>query len=141
MKTIRMPRDKWEKWDAALRSGRYFQGQGRLETAQGGHCCLGVLQMALDGRVERYDVDDTEGEDHGDRTDGQKNEAFDFPSKTWLQRHGIDFKSDESTSYNPYLPSLGCNASEANDDKGYDFIQIADAIKECVEFTEEIAHG
>lgn len=32
-----------DKWLKALRSGRYPQGFGRLRTASGGYCCLGVL--------------------------------------------------------------------------------------------------
>lgn len=31
------------KWVKALRSGEYKQGHGRLKTAEGGYCCLGVL--------------------------------------------------------------------------------------------------
>ena len=31
------------KWVAALRSGKYAQGQGFLKDEDGGYCCLGVL--------------------------------------------------------------------------------------------------
>src|ERR1044072_7016718 len=31
------------KWVKALRSGEYKQGQWKLRTADGAHCCLGVL--------------------------------------------------------------------------------------------------
>jgi hypothetical protein len=35
------------KWVAALRSGKYRQGTGRLRTKDGGYCCLGVLCEAV----------------------------------------------------------------------------------------------
>lgn len=37
-----MNREKALKWAAALRSGEFKQGRGRLRTSDGGHCCLGV---------------------------------------------------------------------------------------------------
>ena len=57
MKTIRMAKATLDKWLAALRSGKYTQGKGALETkdifGKITHCCLGVLQIELDGEVER----------------------------------------------------------------------------------------
>ncbi len=37
------------KWVAALRSGWYLQGRGRLCTVDGEYCCLGVLQNEIYG--------------------------------------------------------------------------------------------
>jgi len=35
MKTIRMKKADWEKWDTALRSGEYTQGIGGLSNESG----------------------------------------------------------------------------------------------------------
>ena len=135
MKTIRMKKEDWEKWDAALRSGEYGQCEGRLTNGEGGYCCLGVLEKALSGKTE----------DNGDE----------LPSTGWLERHGIKFNSgpDEVATVagraplitvdgKPALASIvndemiyGENSDDLDEHK-YDFIVIADAIKEAVEFTD-----
>jgi hypothetical protein len=144
MKTIKMKRADWEKWDQALRSGEYQQCTEALTApvANGeGFCCLGVLEMALEGAVETGE----EGE---------------LPSLEWLAAHGITFEPSHDTataslergsSRNPFLLKLGVSAANANDDMvlqgvsvdgwdvvghKYDFIAIADAIKDAVEFTD-----
>jgi hypothetical protein len=38
-----MDREIRDKWCAALRSGKYEQGVGRLQSVTGKFCCLGVL--------------------------------------------------------------------------------------------------
>jgi hypothetical protein len=40
-----------EKWIAALRSGRYKQGQGKLRSMYDKYCCLGVLCDVVDPLV------------------------------------------------------------------------------------------
>lgn len=43
-----MTQELKDKWIAALRSGEFKQGRGRLCVAEGGvctHCCLGVLNV------------------------------------------------------------------------------------------------
>jgi hypothetical protein len=140
MKTIRMPKTVWQKWDEALRSGEYKQALGALEVMEHdkvvGYCCLGVLQMCLDGRVEHH-VDEVEAEDG-------------VPSRSWLSRHGIQFCNKDGSNLgsvligsdvDPYLPAFECSAAMANDDKFKTFVEIADAIMECVEFTDEVANG
>jgi hypothetical protein len=135
MKTIRMPKTTWQKWDEALRSGEYKQAPGALEVVENeeviGYCCLGVLQMCLDGHV-----------DHS--------ESYDMPSRSWLSRHGIQFCNKDGSDLgsvlvgsdqNPYLPAFEYSAVMANDDKFKTFVEIADAITECVEFTDEVANG
>lgn len=47
------------KWIAALRSGEYQQGRGRLRTDDNRFCCLGVL-CAVTGR-EFIEADSTTG--------------------------------------------------------------------------------
>lgn len=126
MKTIRMKKADWEKWDAALRSGQYEQGFGRLLTENGAYCCLGVLQHCLTGEVEME-------RDNNGNTVGAR-----YPSRTWLDTRGIAFKREEGAfgaMASPYLESLSCKADKANDD-GYTFFNIADAIKDAVEFTD-----
>lgn len=125
-KTISMSREQWKKWDAALRSGKYEQGQGLLKTSDGRYCCLGVLQQELDGEVEQQAL--VAG---GFATNS-------LPTDKWLISHNIAFS--DGCGYgdpcnNPYLPSLGRSASGAND-TGSSFVKIADAIKLAVEFTD-----
>lgn len=38
-----MDKQKKDRWTAALRSGEFKQGRGRLRDGYGHHCCLGVL--------------------------------------------------------------------------------------------------
>lgn len=136
MKTIRMKKEDWQKWDAALRSGEYGQCDGRLSDGQGNYCCLGVLEKALDNDVE--------------------SNSDELPSREWLESHGITFDAGEAApdastiGRSPLLEINGGKllASVANDemlydDDGdensehkYDFIAIADAIEQAVEFTD-----
>jgi hypothetical protein len=119
MKTIHMLKETWERWDAALRSGKYRQGIGRLQTNDGEFCCLGVLQMCLDGHVEQDEVGDPKG----------------LPSLEWLEEHEITFLNFDGVSRaSPYLPKLKATADDANDRRGKNFIEIANAIADCVEF-------
>jgi hypothetical protein len=117
-KTIRMPKELADKWLAALRGGEYKQGRYALR-CRDGYCCLGVLEMAIDGSVE---------------TDGKTSRIL--PSIEWLHMHGIRFVIGTSREARgaPFLPSLNCTASVANDDGGYDFLQIADAIEAALEY-------
>jgi hypothetical protein len=39
-------------WIAALRSGHYAQGRNQLRDKLGNYCCIGVLQMVVDGKVQ-----------------------------------------------------------------------------------------
>ena len=120
-KTIFMTREQWEKWDEALRSGKYKQTEGGLHL-DGGYCCLGVLQKCLTGEVE----------DRG------------TPSSAWLSHENIKFADSNGNTNtaldgyvveNPYLDELGESAAEANDN-GASFTVIADAIKEAVQFPD-----
>ena len=143
-KTILMRKADHEKWDAALRSGEYKQGKGRLETSDKKYCCLGVLQMVLDGKVEtEYNSD---GENVGSRG---------YPSKEWKAEHGVVFKDYDSngelqmnqSASAPYLHAFKTSADVVNDSTRFDeqcneshlsnFVQIADAIKDMVEYTDE----
>jgi hypothetical protein len=134
-KTIAMKKADYEKWVAALRSGSYVQAKGRLvkpysydcETGlKTAYCCLGVLQMVLDGECE----------------------ARELPSEPWLQAHGIAFYKTDYTgasvrSCSPHLTgvdatrcSTTATADSWNDAIGADFNKLADMISEAVEFTD-----
>jgi hypothetical protein len=126
-KTIKMPADLLAKWLVALRSGEYKQASGTLYSAsQNGYCCLGVLQMAVDGCVERK------------LEDGRPETA---PTSDWLMGHGVEFLGPEEVSgADPWLPILDgdaeggrASAMWANDSGGKSFPQIADAIEACAE--------
>lgn len=112
-KTIFMTREQWEKWDTALRSGKYKQTKGVLHnTNNGGFCCLGVMQHCLTGWVE-------------DRT---------LPSTDWLDKHEIKFYDGLFGNNVPLLTEHN-TASTLNDD-GMSFIEIADLIKQRVVFPD-----
>ncbi|HET8686478.1 MAG TPA: hypothetical protein VFM18_07415 [Methanosarcina sp.] len=55
-KAVCMPKERFEKWVAALRSGEYSQCSGTLKS-EGENtcsfCCLGVEQQVNQGDVER----------------------------------------------------------------------------------------
>jgi hypothetical protein len=46
-----------KKWVAALRSGRYRQGYGRLQTWDGSNCCLGVLCRVAHLKFDKSQLD------------------------------------------------------------------------------------
>lgn len=123
-KTIHMKYADWQQWDIALRSDEYAQGTSTLHnTKNNTYCCLGVLQHCLTGEVELF-----AGKPKG------------YPTLDWLRDHGIKFGVGNRLSPNvidPYLPSIDRSASTANDCGKYSFVAIADAIKECVQFTDK----
>ena len=72
--TMRMPRIIKEKWLEGLRSGQFQKGIGQLMTNEGKFCCLGVLQMVADGKI-----DDSEG-----------NPRPALPIIRWYEEHNIE---------------------------------------------------
>jgi hypothetical protein len=128
MKTIRMPKETLAKWLEGLRSGKYKQVYGALRnrvlgkdgepTKEIGYCCLGVLQMVVDGKVEEA-VGGT-------------------PSRDWLERNKIHFDniynpSQFATHTAPFINIGGkwMHAAEANDTYNCPFDDIADAIEQA----------
>lgn len=121
MKTIFAPKAVIEKWLAALRSGGYQQGFGTLCDGWGRYCCLGVLEHCLTGKTE----------------------VSAAPSMGWLEENGIRFMAfpypgagELSNAISPHLPALKSSAWEANDIGRHSFLEIADAIEECAEYTD-----
>ena len=126
MSTIRMPKVLADKWLAALRSGEYQQGVEELESqnedGSSSYCCLGVLQVVADGKVQPYDE---RSADTGDDDE--------LPTSKWLKARGIVFlDSNRKDCCNPHLPTLNKAAAEAND-TGVSFVRIADAIEDTLE--------
>jgi hypothetical protein len=95
------------EWVAALRSGRYAQGQGCLRTVDNTFCCLGVACDLIDPGI--WTKFSTDMYQHGQR-------AVYMPSPFERENIGLDF--DAAT----YL-------SELNDTLKWDFHQIADWIE------------
>ena len=117
-KHIFMRRVDRDKWLAALRSGDYKQGRAKLMNSEGGYCCLGVLQMALDGCVEMV---------------AELNESQSYPTIHWLNEHNIVFRDEQgSICRTPYFPRTDTYADVLNDHRRMTFLQIADETEaEC----------
>ena len=115
-KTIHMPQATLDKWLAALRSGEYKQAAHTLhDRTTNGYCCLGVLQMVVDGKVEC----DAAGSPH------------EVPSSDWLVNNSIRFNlalGEGFIDVEPYLPSCSMYATILNDE-GTPFTDIADLIE------------
>lgn len=123
-KTFRMPKLLLAATLAALRSGKYKQGKYRLEE-NGAYCCLGVMQMEADSKVERYADDDF------------ATRALPMPSEQWEKEKGItDFGKDGQRYVLPSLDWPGrkytASAAYANDE-GVSFAEIADAFERHAE--------
>lgn len=114
-KTIFMRKADWEKWKARLLDPKSKQAHRELANNNGGFCCLGHLQMSIESKIKSLT--------------GQ------LPSHDWLRTNGIRFHA--GYSLNPILPTLNCSAAQANDN-GYTLPQIAEAIEQCIEFTDEV---
>lgn len=125
--TIVMPKDTLAAWLAALRSGKFQQGAGALECEFDGkttHCCLGVLEMVVGGKVEQ---------------DPDVGGPASLPSIEWLAGNKIQFTSIYGVaSRNPeFRPTesisgpgrVGRSAATVNDSGKYDFNAIADLIE------------
>ncbi len=123
IKTIRMPKESWDKWEAALLSGEYKQGRRFLyDKETGGYCCLGVLQHCLTGEVETNDIGG----------------SFALPSEEWLREQGISFSDSEGIE-SPvpyvYLESVYDDTFQpvsAFNDDGFPFSEIVKAMRPYV---------
>jgi hypothetical protein len=131
--TMRMPRIIKEKWLEGLRSGQFQKGIGQLMTNEGKFCCLGVLQMVVDGQVEHFPDGDSLG----------------LPSSDWLIKHGISFSGASVAAIvntNPLVSAIVETESESairtirvpilNDEYQCDFAHIADILEPNIEVTD-----
>lgn len=106
-----------EQWTTALRSGKFEQGRGALNSG-GKFCCLGVLcELAVaEGVVERVEF----GESF---RYGADNEAFSY---TYLPHEVVVWSGVEYTGR-----MKGCPDSLATiNDRGASFEEIADTIEQ-----------
>ena len=107
-----------KKWVAALRSGDYKQGQGRLKSSENEYCCLGVLCD-----IYKNEVGGKWQEEFSRSTfidiDGAKSQCVPSPAiRNWA---GIDTASPQIEDYT--------TAIMANDSYEYDFNTIANLIE------------
>ena len=120
---IQMPKADLEMVLAMLRNpaNAALQGKTALFMKDGpakGYCCLGAMQCAKTGGfVEHTGI------------------VFHLlPGRDWLDSVGWTFFNKEGgRCSNPYLPLCATSAADANDNSGYSFSQIADAIEACAE--------
>lgn len=112
-----------EQWVAALRSGEYKQGAGRLQDPQVGEfCCLGVLcDLAVKAGVQvsvtqvGYEV-----------AYGGNTGSLPTPVQEWA---GLDSPDPElAESYEPDDGNLYPEEASSLNDSGMPFSQIADLI-------------
>jgi hypothetical protein len=137
-KYIVMPREFAYAWLSALNDPRNPQGTGQLFNGKG-YCCLGIMQCAITrGKVEASSHADTKT---GKRIINTDKEGFpDFlslPTRKWLDAHGIRFygknsRGNKVLTTNPHLPMFNRSASDANDDMGKKFKDIAEAIRKAL---------
>lgn len=123
-----------DKWLKALRSGRYPQGFGRLRTASGGYCCLGVLS-----KIQKRLADN-----NGTCFDGPYAPTARSPISTCFLSDnnpvirsldingafpkGVSVEIARPSNANNFVPLSNClSLADCNDD-GMSFKQIAEVI-------------
>jgi hypothetical protein len=113
-----------EQWVAALRSGKYRQGQSSL--AEGGkYCCLGVLcEVALENRLP-LNVEDNVST-YGDPWRAYDGESSFLPKRVY---EWATLKKGRGPLRDDFDLPGGTNLVEAND-TGKTFEEIADLIEE-----------
>jgi hypothetical protein len=104
------------RWVAALRSGKYPQGRGRLKTEEG-FCCLGVLcDLAAEDGIGHWEQKDTYFNRHYFLvTTVHENNYLPMEVATWAGLHR-----------NPFV---GSSILSALNDSGSSFAEIADLIE------------
>lgn len=116
---MKMPAEMKAKWLEALRSGKYKQGKGYLETKEGSFCCLGVLQKVTEGRCENYSAPSPEWYEkqgiHVDQTDGCINDEIE--TKLMGMNDGLDTLKNNTFGL---------------EEREYSFPEIADFIEKHV---------
>lgn len=104
---MRINKKQFDKWIQALRSGKFKQGKGRLESS-GGYCCLGVACKVL---IHEDNLSYREGVLYGDFPNDQA-------SPFWLTKINYDFKT-----------KTGKDLSNLNDNADFSFDEIADLLE------------
>jgi hypothetical protein len=128
-----MDKERLKEWIDALRSGEYVQGRGNLATQEGGvvrYCCLGVacevaIKDGLDlesrwGRPIGNEVEEWVETDH--KFYDSEDLVLPPAVQDWLGIPG-------STTVEVMLNGMEGSVIDLNDDEGWDFNQIADALE------------
>jgi hypothetical protein len=128
------------KWVEALRSGEYEQGTGRLKTRDGSYCCLGVAcdisgLVTESSRVPYLIHEDRRPFPTFEFTDASgdtQREEYGLPVVVaeWLGLEDSDVPLAEREAEWDGDDDTTIYAASANDDLGWSFEQIADAIEE-----------
>lgn len=132
---MRMKAEDKAKWLEALRSGEYEQTDNTMCNGTA-YCCLGVLEVVLDGKVEQ----------------NASGTALAYPTTDFLTRHSIEIelrtpKNWAPNEFPPYEHNgtfarlIGMNDELMTDDEGdpifgkhvYSFKDIANYIEKNVE--------
>ena len=103
------PKKEIQKWIDALRSGKYEQGKGALQSSPDSYCCLGVACRVLSPRYYTY----------SDGMLGGGLPAVEFGAPQWLADINKDFG----------LKTTGVTLDELNDKGGFTFDEIADLLQ------------
>lgn len=131
------------QWVAALRSGKYRQGKGTLRKVDDyaitgtdfSYCCLGVLcEIAVEHGIVTREVDSTGRTRYvgtqyvGEKAAGGSTDFLPHPVRQWA-----NIPSDNGGEVQISTPSgLLAHVSliSLNDDRDYDFLDIANLIEE-----------
>lgn len=107
-------------WVDALRSGKYKQARGRLETSGGEYCCLGV---ACDVAIANGIDIDRQVSKYGAVRYGETTSVLPRKVAAWF---GFEESSPAVTVNEDFSAEVTCVF--LNDDLHYNFNQIADAV-------------
>ena len=112
------------KWVKALRSGKYKQGNGRLET-EDGFCCLGVACKVFIPKSEQFT--DSNGKLDGWFPSAQSN------APEWLKNINHDFEgivdSPDAVNITKNKTRKHVTLPELNDMYNFSFDEIADLLE------------
>lgn len=123
-----------DKWLKALRSGRYPQGFGRLRTASGGYCCLGVLSKIQKRLADNNGTCFDGPYDHTARSPlstcflSDDNPVVGALGNNGAFPKGVSVKIIQPSNANNFSPLNIClSLTDCNDD-GMSFKQLAEVI-------------
>ena len=109
------------KWIAALRSGKYKQGEGCLNDGHGGFCCLGVL-------CDVQGVEWTPGIDYGTNKTGKKVMGIVMPADPVFPERGtyveVGILPDEIRDFVQLPTSTGLIPQDFLTDRKGNFITL-----------------
>lgn len=117
-KRFKLEKEFGQRWLAALRSGKYEQGEGYLQNADGQYCCLGVacrMDHPEEDLLHKFLIDSNGGRS----------------SKSYISKKLEDsmpelLRGNDSNEFARLVSKMN--------DEGQSFHQIADWIESNVEF-------